>query len=82
MMEHGARNFVFASRSGLSKQSAKDLVSLLESRGARVAVFNCNASMEDQVDGMVSECKKTLPPIRGVIQGAMVLRVCFTPSLS
>ncbi|KAL9122898.1 MAG: hypothetical protein Q9187_000549 [Circinaria calcarea] len=74
MMRHGAKNLIFASRSGLVKQAAKDVVAQLEAEGARVAVFSCDISKGEELDHLIAESSKTMPAIRGVIQGAMVLR--------
>ena len=82
MLKHGARSFIFASRSGLAKQEAKDLVAILEAQGAKVAVFNCDISNGVQFDEVLAETGKTMPRIRGVIQSAMVLRVSHMFSFS
>ncbi|EUC45778.1 hypothetical protein COCMIDRAFT_5016 [Bipolaris oryzae ATCC 44560] len=74
MVEHGAKNLIFANRSGMSKQEAKDTVHALKSMGARVHVQKCDVSNTDSVRKLVDECANQMPPIRGVIQGAMVLR--------
>ena len=75
MVHHGARNLVFASRSGLAKQSSRDLVDELNSKGAKVAVFSCDVSKVEQIDDLLAECSTTMPPIRGMIQAAMVIKV-------
>ncbi|TVY83944.1 Reducing polyketide synthase [Lachnellula suecica] len=74
MLRHGAKNLIFASRSGLAKQSARDVVDFLRSNGAKVSVFNCDISNAEQVQHMINQSEKEMPPIRGVIQGAMVLK--------
>lgn len=76
MIAHGARNIIFANRSGMNKQEAKDVVEQLEDAGARVRVFSCDVGIEEQVKQMVTDSLQEMPPIRGVIQAAMVLRVC------
>lgn len=75
MIAHGARNIIFANRSGMDKREAKDVVKQLEDAGARVRVFSCDVGIEAQVEQMVSDSVQEMPPIRGVIQAAMVLRV-------
>ncbi|KAG9606254.1 polyketide synthase, partial [Aureobasidium melanogenum] len=74
MIAHGARNIIFANRSGMDKREAKDVVKQLEDAGARVRVFSCDVGIEAQVEQMVSDSVQEMPPIRGVIQAAMVLR--------
>ena len=76
MIRNGAKNLIFASRSGLAKQSARDVVAHLQDQGAKVAVFECDISDSEQVAHMVAQSEKRMPPIRGLIQGAMILRVC------
>lgn len=75
MVKHGAKNLVFASRSGLAKQSAKDVVKLLRSQGANVSVFDCDIGSEEQVQDVIRKAEQDLPLICGVFQGAMVLKV-------
>jgi NADPH:quinone reductase-like Zn-dependent oxidoreductase len=72
MIEHGARNLIFASRSGAASEKAKDCVAQLEARCAHVTVFACDVSESADVDRMLKECARTVPPIRGLIHAAMV----------
>lgn len=74
MADHGARHLIFASRSGMAHAAAQDTVQALQGRGVHVLVQACNVSDHCHVERMVSELQ--VPPIRGVIQAAMVLRVC------
>ena len=75
MVRHGARNLIFASRSGLAKQSAMELVVDLESKGVKVATFKCDVSKVKELDSLLAQSADTMPPIRGVIQAAMVIKV-------
>ncbi len=75
MIEHGAKNLIFANRSGLARQDAKDAVQTLQGKGASVAVYPCDVCESAQLDNLIAESLKSMPPIRGVIQSAMVLRV-------
>ena len=75
MIEHGARNLIFANRSGLARQDAKDAVQILQAKGARVVVYPCDVCESAQLDNLIAQSSKDMPPIRGVIQSAMVLRV-------
>ena len=75
MIDHGAKNLIFANRSGLARQDAKDVVKVLKDRGAAVAVFACDICESAQLRELLAQSSKSMPPIRGVIQGAMVLRV-------
>jgi NADPH:quinone reductase-like Zn-dependent oxidoreductase len=75
MIKHGARNFIFASPSGLEKKKARDCVALLKARGAKAAVFKCDVSSITDLDRVLDESKKIMPPIRGMIHAAMVPKV-------
>jgi NAD(P)-dependent dehydrogenase (short-subunit alcohol dehydrogenase family) len=69
----GAKNLILVSRSGLSHNpAAKEFVSTLKASGVR---FECPAI--DIADRVLMEdyfTKSSMPPIRGCIQSAMVLR--------
>lgn len=75
MLNHGAKNFVFASRSGSDKQNAKDLIAMLKAQGARVCVSRCDISNSNDLDRLLKDCEKEMPTIRGVIHGALVSKV-------
>jgi NAD(P)-dependent dehydrogenase (short-subunit alcohol dehydrogenase family) len=46
----------------------------LEADGCHVHIFKCDVSDKEQLRLVVEQCK-SLPPIKGVIQGAMKLKV-------
>ena len=75
MLGHGARNFIFASPSGSEKQKAKETVALLKEQGAQVSVFKCDVSNIEDLDQLLEHSKPDMPPIRGVIHGALVSKV-------
>ncbi|KAL8660348.1 MAG: hypothetical protein Q9202_006619 [Teloschistes flavicans] len=70
----GARHIAFVSRSGDSKPEAKAVVDELTGRGAQVKVYRSNIANEDSFLSAMEQCSHQLPPIKGVIQMAMVLR--------
>ncbi len=74
MIQHGAKNLILASRSGLAKAEARDVVELLREKGATVAVYSCDVSDTSHLAFVLAQIS-TMPPIRGVVQGAMVLQV-------
>uniref|UniRef100_A0A093UTY9 Lovastatin nonaketide synthase n=1 Tax=Talaromyces marneffei PM1 TaxID=1077442 RepID=A0A093UTY9_TALMA len=73
MLERGARDFVFLSRSGADKPEAAALVESIQKAGAKVQVFRGDAGIQADVDRAVSEVTATRH-IRGVIHAAMVLQ--------
>ena len=75
LASQGARNIVLASRSGMSQVSTRELVDDLKSKGVEVLVYACDIGVEEQVKKMVNYVHETMPPIRGVIHGAMILKV-------
>jgi NADPH:quinone reductase-like Zn-dependent oxidoreductase len=75
MVQRGAKNIVFVNRSGLKSNEAKETVQALEEAGCATTMFSCDISDASSVEAFTSKAAQTLPPIRGVIQGAMVLRV-------
>lgn len=74
LVEHGARNIAFISRSGTSSEVAKNLLVELKKRDAVVKAYNCDISDEAALQRMLRQCASEMPPIKGVIQCAMVLR--------
>ncbi|KFZ04628.1 hypothetical protein V502_10007, partial [Pseudogymnoascus sp. VKM F-4520 (FW-2644)] len=74
MVANGARNLIFVSRSGVSNDAARELVSTLMGKGVRVEVLQCDIADEVRLFDSLNAVLKSMPPIRGVIQGAMVLR--------
>ncbi|KAF2670067.1 hypothetical protein BT63DRAFT_228744 [Microthyrium microscopicum] len=69
-------NLVAFSRSKTPSKAAQSLTAELLKHGAILTIMTCDVGNEDQVREAIEECRKTLPPIRGVVQGAMVLRDC------
>jgi NAD(P)-dependent dehydrogenase (short-subunit alcohol dehydrogenase family) len=81
MIRQGAKNIVFLSRSGDQKPESRAVLDALTKEGALVCAFACDVSDPEEVKKVVAKCEKDFPPIKGCIQGAMVLKVCRTPSL-
>lgn len=76
MADHGAKNLILVNRSGLATGSRRSTVEELRAKGVRVTVQACDISDEISVSKMFSEIHQNSPPLRGVIHGAMVLKVC------
>lgn len=75
MVDRGVRNLIIVSRSAGGK--ARPAIAEMEKRGCKVKAIGCDISVESDVIRALEECKHDMPPIRGVIQGAMVLQVCI-----
>lgn len=75
MAQHGARNIILASRSGQKKANIVDLVHDLAALGVNVKVCQCDVAVEADLQLLISDCAKIMPPIGGVIHGAYVNKV-------
>lgn len=74
MVANGARHLIFLSRSGVSSDAARELVASLTAAGVRVEVLQCDIADEARLFSSLQDALTRMPPIRGVLQGAMVLR--------
>jgi NAD(P)-dependent dehydrogenase (short-subunit alcohol dehydrogenase family) len=75
MMSKGAKYLILPSRGGADSPAAIELVRDLEQGGAHVYAPTCDASNEDSLSGVLAECAKSMPPIKGCINAAMHLQV-------
>jgi NADPH:quinone reductase-like Zn-dependent oxidoreductase len=80
MIEHGATNLILINRSGLRTEEARKTVEAIRSRGVSVAVYSCDITDAAMVERTVAQAAREMPPIKGLIQGAMLLRVGCSPS--
>ncbi|KAG9769377.1 putative polyketide synthase, partial [Aureobasidium melanogenum] len=78
----GARHLAFMSRSGDSKPEAKATVDQLENLGARIKVLRADVADQTAFRKAMEECEQEFPPIKGVIQMAMVLRDTLMEKMS
>lgn len=74
MVERGAANLILLSRSG-GDERGHDLVKRLRSRGINVQCPPCDIACHSSLKAVLEECARTMPPVRGCIQAAMVLQV-------
>lgn len=75
MVEKGAKHIVLLSRSGTLKGQAKEQIAALSKAGANIVVRSCDVANKADVEDLVLRGLTDLPPIRGIIHGAMVLHV-------
>ncbi|KAG6365680.1 hypothetical protein INS49_007291 [Diaporthe citri] len=74
MMSRGARNFICLSRSGVGgNREAQKFIQEVEKAGATILAPACNIAHRDAVEKTLRDCSSKVPPIKGCIQGAMVL---------
>ena len=70
----GARKIAFLSRSGDTTPQAKAVVQELAAGGVQVKAYRGDISDCASFVAAMEQCERDLPPIKGVIQMAMVLR--------
>lgn len=75
MIGKGANNLVFLSISGAKDKKAQKFIEELVSDGANISAYECDVGNEGQLKAVLQEVDRDFPPIKGVVQGAMVLQV-------
>jgi NADPH:quinone reductase-like Zn-dependent oxidoreductase len=75
MIEKGAKNILICSRNAASHAEATALVESGKAKGCNVHIQNCDVSDEKSLVKLLNDCQGAMPPVRGVIQGAMQLDV-------
>lgn len=78
MSTKGARNIVLVSRSGSVNDKLESLIHELASHGTQIFVKACDVSSRADVERLVDVELVHLPPVRGLVHGAMVLRVSLS----
>jgi acyl transferase domain-containing protein/NAD(P)-dependent dehydrogenase (short-subunit alcohol dehydrogenase family)/SAM-dependent methyltransferase len=71
MVDHGARHIILTSR---RPPSVEAWVERLKGRGVTVKLLPNDITKKEQVKALISQVKTTMPPIGGVVNGAMVLQ--------
>ncbi|KAL2843708.1 hypothetical protein BJY01DRAFT_248483 [Aspergillus pseudoustus] len=74
MADRGAKHIILVSRSGAKSKAATAMISSLRTRGLNIVVFACDASCESSLATVLDNCTRTMPPIKGCINAAMVLQ--------
>jgi len=78
MMEKGAKHMLCVSRNALSHPNLPALQKKAKEHGCTLVVRNCDVADEKGFLELLESVKKlNLPPVRGVLQAAMVLDVGF-----
>ncbi|KAE8372689.1 hypothetical protein BDV26DRAFT_273649 [Aspergillus bertholletiae] len=74
MAQRGVKNLILLSRSGVSSDEARELVDRLHKQGVRVEVPSCDIADFNALKEVLASLQGQMPPIKGCIQSAMVLR--------
>ncbi|PSN74707.1 reducing type I polyketide synthase [Corynespora cassiicola Philippines] len=82
MVSRGARHLILLSRSGMASEQAQRFVHELTEIGVQVWAPPCDISRIDQLETLLEGCKLSMPPIKGCIQGTMVLRDALLENMS
>lgn len=75
MINRGARHIVLVSRSASASGKVKELIDEASEAGATVVVRRCDVADPTDVEGLINQGLVGLPPVKGVVHGAMVLHV-------
>lgn len=79
----GAHHLILLSRSGATgREEATRLLKDLAQSGVQVATPRCDVSGAASLAAALQECSLTMPPVKGVIQASMVLKVNDTLALT
>lgn len=74
MVSRGARNLVLVSRSGTATGKVKELIEEAAEVGAEIVIRQCDVANPADVEELINFGLDDMPPVRGLIHGAMVLR--------
>ncbi|KAL8726146.1 MAG: hypothetical protein Q9166_006903 [cf. Caloplaca sp. 2 TL-2023] len=74
MTSRRAKYLLLLSRTGAKDEAAVSLLEELKEKGVNVAAPACDISDERTLVSILKQYAETFPPIKGCIQGAMVLR--------
>jgi NADPH:quinone reductase-like Zn-dependent oxidoreductase len=77
MADRKARHIILVSRKGVRSKAAQELLDELQARGVDVASPCCDVSDAQALASALELCSVRMPPIKGCIQGTMVLKVRF-----
>jgi NADPH:quinone reductase-like Zn-dependent oxidoreductase len=77
LASHGAGHVVTLSRRQLQEEDKLAFQEELRALGSELHVIGCDITDEESVRSAAVECLANLPPVRGVVHAAMVLRVGF-----
>jgi NADPH:quinone reductase-like Zn-dependent oxidoreductase/ubiquinone/menaquinone biosynthesis C-methylase UbiE len=79
MIEQGARHVLVVSRNAASHPDAAQLIDDARADGCNLYIRDCDVADEAGFLKLLDDCADTMPPIRGVVQAAMVLDVSSPP---
>ena len=75
LIEHGAKNVLVLSRRHLEEAERHKVEKQLGSSKARVRIETCDIANLKELQGVATRGQRCMPPVKGIIQAAMVLQV-------
>ena len=78
MASKKCKNIILISRSGMQSPDSQSLLDELAQLDVKLKVYACDVSNAEKLSHTLKLCLEDMPPIRGVIQSAMVIRVSCT----
>lgn len=73
LAQHGAGNLLLLGRRGDCTPGATEAISELATIGAKVTVVACDVADAAALQSVLTEAKRELPPLKGIVHAAMVL---------
>ncbi|MGP3962304.1 type I polyketide synthase [Nonomuraea sp. 3N208] len=72
LVQHGARHLVLVGRSGPAPEAA-DRIAALTAGGVEIHIAKADITSRDQLTDLLDEIARRMPPLRGVVNSAVVL---------
>lgn len=82
LVASGAKNLAFISRSGSASSNAKVIEEELARANVKTRIYACDVADAEGMKRTIDQCSVDLPPIRGVIQAAVVLNDALFENMS
>ncbi|KAK8102255.1 hypothetical protein PG984_015401 [Apiospora sp. TS-2023a] len=82
MVARGAKNLIVPSRSGAASQAAAKVVRELRAKNITILTPKCDVASLESLTVSLDSWKKSMPPIRGCINLAMVLNDAFFENMT
>lgn len=74
LAEHGAKHLAFFSRTDDVQPAAQKVLDQLRGQNVEAKIIVCDVTNSEALKRAVAQIGNEMPPIKGVVQGAMVLR--------
>lgn len=78
LAQRGAKNIIVLSRSA-NAEKIRPFAEEMQHLGCKIYAVASDISDSVSMARALEDCRNNMPPVRGVIQGAMVLQVCNVP---